>query len=64
MSDNIKEKIIAELDRRINNIREHQYDQIEVSGDQFSELNQALKKVIGMPLKKELESIREFINKI
>lgn len=64
MSKSIKEEIINELDRRIDNLAEHQYDQIEVTGDQFGELNQAFKKVIGIPLRKELESVKEFINKL
>ncbi|MFR2562205.1 MAG: hypothetical protein ACLS8R_05610 [Anaeromassilibacillus sp.] len=40
----IKKEIIAELDRRVNLLREHQYDQIQITGNEYSELNQALSR--------------------
>ena len=43
-----KREIIEELDRRI-------------TGNQYEELNQALKKVIGVPLMGELSSVRDFV---
>ena len=44
MSD-IKERIIEELDSRIERLRDHQYKEIVVTGNQYEELNQALSKV-------------------
>lgn len=49
MAKDIKKEIIAELDRRMDLLREHQYDQIQITGNEYSELNQALSKVIGAP---------------
>ena len=50
MAKDIKKEIIAELNRRMDLLREHQYDQIQITGNEYSELNQALSKVIGAPL--------------
>lgn len=59
--DNIKQRVIDELDNRIGLLREHYYgDKIKASDNQYEELNQALSKVIAVPLLKELESIKEF----
>ncbi|NLP31182.1 MAG: hypothetical protein GX363_08645 [Clostridiales bacterium] len=63
MSD-IKERIIEELDSRIERLRDHQYKEIVVTGNQYEELNQALSKVIGAPLLTELESIKDFVEKL
>ena len=60
MAKDIKKEIIAELDRRMDLLREHQYDQIEITGNEYSELNQALSKVIGAPLLEELGDIKAF----
>ena len=61
MSKDIKKAVINELDRRIALLKEHQSERIITTGDQYEELNQALSKVIGVPLTGELESIREFV---
>ncbi|MBW7571644.1 hypothetical protein [Caproiciproducens faecalis] len=61
MSKDIKQAVINELDRRITLLKDHQSEQILVNGDQYSELNQALSKVIGVPLTGELESMKEFV---
>lgn len=60
MSD-IKERIIQELDDRIDSLREHQERKIIVTGNQYDELNQALSKVIGAPLIGELEDLKLFV---
>nr|WP_122013356.1 hypothetical protein [Maliibacterium massiliense] len=60
-SQQIKEQIIRKIDERLAQLREHQYDQIEVTGNQYEELNQALAKVIGVPLIKELEDLKSFV---
>ncbi|MGI6728321.1 MAG: hypothetical protein ACOX4P_07225 [Anaerovoracaceae bacterium] len=60
----IREQIIEELDSRINRLREHQYEEIVVTGNQYEELNQALSKVIGAPLIKELDSIKSFVQEL
>ena len=64
MSNDLKKTITEELDRRIGNLKEHQYDQIKVTGNQYEELNQALSKVIGVPLIKELENVRKFVQEL
>ena len=58
------EEIIAELDRRMDLLREHQYDQIQITGNEYSELNQALSKVIGAPLLEELGDIKDFVQSL
>lgn len=64
MAQNIKQEIIAELDRRMDLLREHQCDQIEITGNQYAELNQALSKVIGAPLLEELGDIKSFVQSL
>lgn len=63
MSDNIKQTIINELESRKKLLKEHQHDEIIV-GNQYSELNQALAKVIGAPLIGELDSIEDFVKSL
>ncbi len=62
MGKDIKQAVIHELDRRIALLKEHESEHIITTGDQYEELNQALSKVIGVPLTGELESIKEFVN--
>ena len=58
--NNIKAQIISEIDRRIEDLQQR-YDEIIVTGNQYDELNQALAKVIGVPLMKELSSLKEYV---
>lgn len=60
----IKQQIIDELDSRIHRLQEHQNREIIVTGNQYEELNQALSKVIGAPLLKELDSIKSFVQSL
>ena len=55
--NNIKAQIISEIDRRIEDLQQHRYDEIIVTGNQY----QALAKVIGVPLMKELSSLKEYV---
>lgn len=64
MAKDMKKQIIAELDRRMNLLREHQTDQIVITGNQYSELNQALSKVIGAPLLEELGDVKDFVQSL
>ncbi|WP_195985284.1 hypothetical protein [Clostridium sp. D33t1_170424_F3] len=64
MAKDMKKQIIAELDRRMNLLREHQNDQIVITGNQYSELNQALSKVIGAPLLEELGDVKDFVQSL
>ena len=64
MAKDIKKEIIAELDRHMDLLREHQYDQIQITGNEYSELNQALSKVIGAPLLEELGDIKDFVQSL
>ena len=64
MSKDIKKEITCELDKRIDRLRQHQDDEIIVTGNQYEELNQALSKVIGTPLLMELEDLKEFVQEL
>lgn len=61
MGADVKKNIIDEINSRIKRLEAHEDDEIMITGNQYDELNQALSKVIGKSLKKELESIKEFI---
>lgn len=61
MNHTIKDQICDHLDERIATLKEHQYDEIVVTGNQYEELNQALSKVIGVPLIKELEDLKSYV---
>jgi hypothetical protein len=62
--DSIKSQVIQKIDSRIAELEEHQYDEIEINGNQYSELNQAISKVIGVPLRKELSNLKNFVEKL
>ena len=64
MHSNLKSEIIQEIDHRIEILREHQGEEIIITGNQYEELNQALSKVIGTPLIGELESLKSYIEKL
>ena len=61
MAKDIKSEIITEIDNRLANLKEHQNDEIIVTGNQYEELNQVLSKVIGAPLIGELEDLKNYI---
>lgn len=57
----MKAEIIRELDSRIQRLKAHRFDQPAPTGNQYEQLNQALSKVISVPLTKELEDVRAFV---
>ena len=59
-----RQEIIEEIDRRIGLLKEHENDAIEITGNQYAELNRALSKVIGGPLMGELTSMKEYIQQM
>ncbi|MFR8003847.1 MAG: hypothetical protein ACLU62_13165 [Hydrogeniiclostridium sp.] len=59
-----RQEIIEEIDRRIGLLKEHENDSIEITGNQYAELNRALSKVIGVPLMGELTSMKEYIQQM
>ena len=61
MHNALKQQILDELDKRIHDFEEHRYDEIIVTGNQYDELNQVLAKIIGVPLLKEVQDIRDFV---
>ena len=61
MHNALKQQILDELDKRIHDVEEHRYDEIIVTGNQYDELNQVLAKIIGVPLLKEVQDIRDFV---
>ena len=56
--------ILQEIDRRLDNLYQHEDDEIIQTGNQYAALNQALSKVISAPLVGELESLRDFISQL
>ena len=58
------EPLLPRLIRYFEILREHQDDEIIVTGNQYEELNQALSKVISTPLIGELESLKSYIEKL
>ena len=61
MHNALKQQILDELDKRIHDLEEHRYDEIIVTGNQYDALNQVLAKIIGVPLLKEVQDIRDFV---
>ena len=61
MHQSIQDTIVKEIDSRISRLKEHLDDPIIQSGNQYEELNQALSKVINVPLVKELEDLKGYI---
>lgn len=59
-----KEKILNELNSRIERLYEHQDDVKENDGNQYAELNHAVSRVIGTALTRELEDVRNFVNSL
>lgn len=64
MSSDIKDRLSSEINSRIVRLKQHYYDEIDLTGNQYEELNQALSKVIAVPLIKELESLKEYVRKL
>lgn len=62
--NNIKAEVISEIDRRITQLQQHRHDEVIVTGNQYEELNQALAKVIGVPLLKELSSLKSYVEQL
>lgn len=65
MSKDIKQKVIAELNQRIEKLESHKDDPVfSDTNNQYEELNQALAKAIGVPLRKELTDLRNFVQEL
>ncbi len=64
MEKNIKQTILQELDSRISRLAAHEDDPIVPEDNQYGVMNQALSKTIGVPLRKELEDVRRFVEKL
>lgn len=60
----IKQEIIRELDSRIRRLEDHQKEKDPPVRNQYEELNQAVSKTIGVPLLKELQSIKSYVEKL
>ena len=61
----IKQEIIHEIDSRLGRLKEHQDDKRDgCCENQYEELNHSLSRVIGVSLENELESLRDFINRL
>lgn len=61
--DEIKGKILGELDSRIGRLRQHAKDE-KPADTPYSELNHALSHAIGEPLLKELCDVRQFVERL
>ena len=58
--DDIKQKIIEKIDGRLEALYDYRYEPIEVTGNQFEELNQAISRVMNEALTHELEDLKSF----
>ena len=56
------DSIVSEIERRIELIERRRYDDIKSTEDYTEIMNQAMSKIIGSSLIRELESLRDFIN--
>ena len=63
-TEQMRRTIVSHLDERISTLKKHRFDQITVTGNQYDELNQALSKVIGVPIMEELEDIKSFVSSL
>lgn len=61
--DQIKEKILGELDSRIGRLARHAEDE-KPADTPYSELNHALSHAIGESLQGELRDIRQFVERL
>ena len=61
MAANMKQQVLQDIDSRLKRLEEHQNDRIRITGNQYEELNQALSKVIGVPLIEELRDLKSFV---
>ena len=64
MAANMKQQVLQEIDSRLKRPEEHQNDRIHITGNQYEELNQALSKVIGVPLMEELKDLKSFVQSL
>lgn len=60
--NDVKQQVLKELDTRIAALQEHEDDEVVETDNQYEVLNQAIKKVIGVPLRKELEDLKTFVS--
>ncbi|MCI8442595.1 MAG: hypothetical protein HFG27_08700 [Provencibacterium sp.] len=61
--EQIKEKILSELDSRIGRLEQHAEDE-KPAGNPYSELNHALSHAIGESLQEELRDVRQFVERL
>lgn len=59
-----KKVILNELSSRIERLEEHADTIKGNNGNQFEALNHSVSKVIGAALTKELEDVRDFVQKL
>lgn len=65
MSQDIKSRLINELDSRIARLQRHQEcEDVVQSENPYEQMNEVMSKAIGLPLKKELEDIKRFVQKL
>lgn len=60
----VKQEILSEITGRIDRLEEHAGDEKPSEGNEYAQLNHALSDVIGTSLRKELESLREFVQEL
>ena len=61
--EDIKNKILSELDSRIGRLEKHAEDE-KPADTPYSELNHALSHAIGESLQGELRDVRQFVEKL
>ena len=60
----IKHQVLHELDSRLQHLTEHRDDIKPDHGNQYERLNHAISSVIGESLGCELQSLRDFVDKL
>ncbi len=65
MSQDIKQRLICELDSRIARLQRHQEcEDVVKSENPYEQMNEVMSKAIGLPLQKELEDIKRFVQNL
>lgn len=60
----MKQRMLGEIDSRIQRLYEHKDDEKRDFGNQYAKLNHAISDVIGHSLTCELESLRSFVEEL
>ncbi len=60
----LKQKVIAEIDSRLDRLEEHHKTKVPHTENQYEELSMALSRILNEALSAELSSLKETIQKL